>query len=120
MLIGGLWHGAALKFIIWGALHGFALMVHKAWLKYARVDLGKFGKYIGVLVTFHFVSFCWMYFRAAEMATVGQMLSNVFTDFDLAGVASRVAAYWRVFTLMLIGYVVHLLPSNLKIGRAHV
>ncbi|MFT6383721.1 MAG: D-alanyl-lipoteichoic acid acyltransferase DltB (MBOAT superfamily), partial [Bacteroidia bacterium] len=44
MLIGGLWHGAALKFIIWGALHGVALMVHKAWQKYARVDLGKYGK----------------------------------------------------------------------------
>ena len=114
MLIGGLWHGAALKFIIWGALHGVALMAHKAWLKYARVDLGKFGKYIGVLVTFHFVAFCWMYFRAADMATVGQMLSNIFTDFDLAGVASRVAAYWRVFAFMLTGYVVHLLPSNLK------
>ena len=114
MLIGGLWHGAALKFIIWGALHGVALMVHKAWLKYSRVDLGKFGKYIGVLVTFHFVAFCWMYFRASDMATVGQMLSNIFTDFDLAGVASRVAAYWRVFALMLIGYLVHLLPSNLK------
>ena len=114
MLIGGLWHGAAIKFIIWGALHGVALMVHKVWLKYARVDLGKFGKHIGVLVTFHFVAFCWLYFRAADMATVGQMMSNIFTDFDLAGVVSRVAAYWRVFTLMLIGYVVHLLPSNLK------
>ena len=89
-------------------------MVHKVWQKYARVDLGKFGKYIGVLATFHFVAFCWMYFRATDMAAVGQMLSNIFTDFDLAGVVSRVAAYWRVFALMLIGYVVHLLPSNLK------
>ena len=114
MLLGGLWHGAALKFIIWGSLHGVALMIHKVWLRFVRIDLGKWGKYAGVLVTFHFVAFCWMYFRADDMQTVGVMLQNIFTDFDFAGIGSRVGAYWKVFVLILIGFIIHLLPSNLK------
>ena len=33
MLLGGLWHGAAIRFILWGALHGVALALHKMWLQ---------------------------------------------------------------------------------------
>ena len=32
MVLGGLWHGAAIRFVLWGALHGVALAVHKMWL----------------------------------------------------------------------------------------
>lgn len=114
MLLGGLWHGAATKFIVWGALHGAGLAVHRVWAKYFNIATTKLGKVIAVIITFHFVAFCWMYFRAADIATVGSMLSNIFTDFDFWGIFSRVAAYWKVFMLMLAGYVVHVLPNNLK------
>ncbi|MDA8886446.1 MBOAT family protein [Bacteroidia bacterium] len=114
MLIGGLWHGAAVKFIIWGALHGVGLMIHKAWQKIVGVSTSKWSKSLGVFITFHFVAFCWMYFRAADMQTVGVMVSNIFTDFDFEGISSRIAAYWEVFALILIGFIFHLIPSNLK------
>jgi hypothetical protein len=74
----------------------------------------KVGKVFAVVLTFHFVAFCWMYFRAEDMATVALMLENIFTDFDYGGMTSRIGAYWKVFALMLLGYVVHMLPSNLK------
>jgi len=114
MLLGGLWHGAAAKFIVWGALHGAGLAVHRIWAKYFNIATTKAGKVLATILTFHFVAFCWMYFRAADMATVGSMLSNIFTDFDFSGMFSRIAAYWKVFALMVLGYVVHMLPSNLK------
>ena len=114
MVLGGLWHGAALKFIIWGSLHGFALLLHKLWMRFVKIDTGRWGRYVGVLITFHFVAFCWMYFRAADIQTVRLMLENIFTDFNFGGVASRVVAYWKVFALILIGFIIHLLPGNLK------
>ncbi len=114
MLLGGLWHGAAIKFIIWGGLHGLALAVHRVWKKYAKRDYGTFGKVLSVVITFHFVAFCWMYFRASDVATVQTMLASIFTDFNFGGVISRVSAYWKVFLIMLGGYTIHLLPSNLK------
>jgi len=114
MLLGGLWHGAATKFIVWGALHGVGLALHRVWAKYFNIATTKVGKLVAVVFTFHFVAFCWMYFRAADMTTVGTMLESIFTDFDFAGMFHRIGAYWKVFTLMLLGYVVHMLPSNLK------
>ncbi|MFT6111917.1 MAG: D-alanyl-lipoteichoic acid acyltransferase DltB (MBOAT superfamily) [Bacteroidia bacterium] len=114
MLLGGLWHGAATKFIVWGALHGAGLAVHRVWAKYFNIATTKVGKVISVLITFHFVAFCWMYFRATDMATVGLMLENIFTNFDFDGMLSRMAAYRKVFVIMLLGYVAHMLPSNLK------
>lgn len=114
MLLGGLWHGAAIKFIIWGGLHGVALAVHRIWKKYVKREFGKIGKVFSILVTFHFVAFCWMYFRASDVETVKVMLTNIVTDFNYGGVLERIHAYWKVFLIILIGFVVHLLPSNLK------
>ncbi|MGB0849873.1 MAG: MBOAT family O-acyltransferase, partial [Bacteroidia bacterium] len=114
MLLGGLWHGAALKFIIWGTLHGIALAFHKMWSKYTKLNLGIFGTILSFLVTFHFVAFCWLYFRAPDMNIVSLMLENIWSNFDLQGAVSKVTGYWRVFALMGLGYLIHLLPSRLK------
>ena len=114
MLLGGLWHGAATKFVVWGALHGVGLAIHRLWAKRFNMATTKAGQAIAVIITFHFVAFSWMYFRASDMNTVDAMVSIIFTDFDFGGAPSRIVAYWKVFALMLTGYVVHMLPSSLK------
>ena len=48
------------------------------------------------------------------MYTAKLMLNNITTNFDLAGIGTRVLAYWKVFALILTGFVIHFLPSNLK------
>lgn len=114
MLIGGLWHGAAFKFIIWGGLHGLALAIHKLWSSVVKITLGKFGKMLSVFITFHFVAFCWMYFRADSMETVSVMLNQISQSFQWEGVLERVQGYWKVFSIMFFGYVIHLLPNSIK------
>lgn len=114
MLLGGLWHGAALKFIVWGALHGVGLAIHRVWSRWFNIGVNTFGKVISVLITFHFVAFCWMYFRAADIHTVALMLKTIFTNFDWGGIVPRVLGYWKVFSFMTLGYVVHMLPSRIK------
>ena len=68
MLIGGLWHGASWTFVAWGALHGVALCIHKIWMKITKHDKNYKGTIIGnicsILLTYLFVSFCWIFFRA--------------------------------------------------------
>src|ERR1041384_1769928 len=69
MLLGGLWHGAAWKFIAWGALHGGGLAVERMlhpWLD--RYPRGPAGKVIATLVVFHFVCLAWIFFRAEDFA----------------------------------------------------
>ena len=114
MLLGGLWHGAAFKFIIWGGLHGLALAVHKIWANRVKLTLGTAGKVLSVILTFHFVALCWIYFRADNIETVGVLIHKIFTQFDYLGIYERVFGYWKVFLIMLFGFVTHLLPSRIK------
>jgi alginate O-acetyltransferase complex protein AlgI len=62
MLIGGLWHGAAWTFVLWGGLHGLALAVNQLWERHVRVRLGIAGK----ALTFVFVALMWVLFRATS------------------------------------------------------
>jgi alginate O-acetyltransferase complex protein AlgI len=69
MLLGGLWHGAAWKFIAWGALHGGGLAVERMlepWL--GRRSLSPAGKLVATIVVFHFVCLAWIFFRAEDFA----------------------------------------------------
>jgi alginate O-acetyltransferase complex protein AlgI len=59
-LIGGLWHGAGWTFVLWGALHGLAIVVHR-WWKTLGITMPQI---LGWFLTFNFVNFAWIFFRA--------------------------------------------------------
>lgn len=67
MLLGGLWHGAGITFVLWGALHGLYLCIHQAWTA-LRVKLGwrPLPRTCAVLLTFLAVVFAWVPFRAGN------------------------------------------------------
>ena len=67
MLLGGLWHGADLKFIIWGGMHGIGLVINKirAYLFGKKARERWFSRVISVFFTFQFVSFCWIFFQGS-------------------------------------------------------
>jgi len=72
-LIGGIWHGASWMFLIWGALHGFAIVMHRIWQ-----DLGlKMWGWLGWLITFNFVNITWVFFRAKDFETTSKVLSGM-------------------------------------------
>ena len=64
MVLGGLWHGAGANFVLWGALHGAALVVHKAWRRAHPQQRGGAARWLSTLLTFAFVCLCWVFFRA--------------------------------------------------------
>lgn len=120
MLLGGLWHGASVSFILWGALHGVALAVHK-------FVMGRFGSFkpvgpemkpwrrvVGVLVTFHLVCFGWILFRADSMQTVSEVLTQIFTHFHPEVFTQFVMGYKGVCVLMVIGYILHFMPRSVE------
>lgn len=80
MLIGGLWHGAAWTFIIWGGLHGLALVVHKLWIKHRKGSSDSaLGTACSILLTFVFVSLAWVFFRAGSFKTAFLVFKAIFT-----------------------------------------
>jgi D-alanyl-lipoteichoic acid acyltransferase DltB (MBOAT superfamily) len=72
-LIGGLWHGASWMFVIWGALHGGAIVIHRIWK-----DLGlRMWGWLGWFITFNFVNIAWVFFRAKDMEVAKKVLSGM-------------------------------------------
>jgi alginate O-acetyltransferase complex protein AlgI len=80
MLLGGLWHGAAWNFFIWGGLHGLYLCVNHIWRGW-RGEPKKPGlpaKALGWVITFFAVVIAWVFFRAKTAAGAFEMLGSLF------------------------------------------
>ena len=111
MLIGGLWHGAAWKFVFWGGMHGVGLMVHKAckpWLD--RSPDAWYVRALSWLVTMSFVSLLWVFFRADTFGDAATIITRAFTDFDLSHFTPFVAERFTWCVMMVIIIALHTLP----------
>jgi alginate O-acetyltransferase complex protein AlgI len=75
MLLGGLWHGAAWTFLIWGGIHGSALAGER-WLgeRYPRVHL---PRWLAWFVTFNVVCLAWVFFRSPDLSTAFGVLGQI-------------------------------------------
>ncbi len=136
MLIGGLWHGASWQFIIWGGLNGLGLVTYKYWRKispYEKLDNWVVNVW-KISITFMFITFTRVFFRAETMEVVDGMMSQIyllvprFSDFtnllehggsaifvqQWSLVPSILLGYKWVFVVMLIGFIFHWLPYKLK------
>jgi len=72
--LGGIWHGAGWTFVLWGAMHGVATAAHKAWLSLG----GKMNKYAAWALTFLFVHFAWVFFRAKNFLEATKIFRGLF------------------------------------------
>jgi alginate O-acetyltransferase complex protein AlgI len=86
MTLGGLWHGAGWTFIIWGIMHGFALIVQREWTLFADAipRLQRFRLVAAPVITFYFVCLTWVFFRAPDFQSAATVL-RAFALFDSPG-----------------------------------
>lgn len=112
MLIGGLWHGAAWRFVLWGGLHGLGLAVHKA----SRPLMTKVSdvwvvKALSWFVTFAFVSVLWVLFRADTLTDALSILHHTVTDFSVSFAPAFVAARGLWVALIAALAIGHAVPT---------
>jgi alginate O-acetyltransferase complex protein AlgI len=73
MVISGLWHGAMWTFVLWGAIHGVALMVHKLslglnrWSFIASIRKSWVYRVITVIIFFQWITWTWVFFRVTDI-----------------------------------------------------
>ncbi|MDY3536902.1 MBOAT family protein [Riemerella anatipestifer] len=118
MLLGGFWHGASWNFIIWGAIHGVGLGIHKIWMLLTGKALKKVNntfiyKVIMGLVTFHFVCFGWVFFKAEDFEIAKAMLSQIFYNFDVSVFMPFYENYQEVLWMIGFAMLIHLIPDGL-------
>ena len=85
MFLGGLWHGAAWNFVVWGLLHGIYLAVHRMILKGKKPDLswprtfpGWAADIVKIFLTFHLVALTWVLFRSPDFPSALVYLKGLF------------------------------------------
>ena len=119
MLLGGLWHGASYRFVLWGGLHGAMLVIHKlygelnisSWM--AKSSMSKsMGSLMGGILTFHFVCFGWILFRASSMESAWQMIDQILYHFSPQVIFEFMGGYRATLLLILTGYVMHFMPHS--------
>ncbi len=117
MLLGGLWHGASVRFIIWGAIHGVSLALHKVWASLfppRRKRSNRIKRLLSTFFTFHIVCFSWIFFRADGMEKALGMIRQIGTRFGWQSVLEVFSGYTPVIGLMGLAMVVHCLPVSWK------
>jgi len=78
MLLGGLWHGAAWTFVVWGALHGLYLVVERLLRYRVKIKITPWNGVLLALLTYTCVNFTWVFFRAREFSTAKNLIGSMF------------------------------------------
>lgn len=119
MVVGGLWHGASENFVIWGAMNGVALIIYKYWKKISFYEnsthwVAHFWK---IFITFNFITFTRIWFKLEDDGAPMVMLDQIWNHFDFTWerLLTVLHNYRAVFWITLIGFIIHWLPSKIKL-----
>lgn len=116
MLLGGLWHGANIRFVIWGGLHGVSLALHKIWLSIFPASRRRrpiWRRILSVFFTFHLVCLSWIFFRADSLTKAWDMITQIATRFGWQ-IFQVIDTYVPVLSFIGIALAVHWLPVSWK------
>lgn len=109
MLLGGLWHGAAWNFVVWGGLHGLGLIVHKQWMELTKNRKISYKRLpFGTVLTFYWICITWVFFRAADFGKAVTILKS----FVLLQSSGTQAIAFNLFWVIALLFVVHWLSSR--------
>ena len=115
MVVAGLWHGSTPMFVLWGAMHGIGLVVHK--LCY-RLFLHRFPsdrwwvKIPSWLLCQMFILFTWIFFRCTTVSSAQDFLYRMFTQFDAQCIPAFIAQRPLWIAILLLSMLVHCLRER--------
>ena len=114
MLLGGLWHGAAWTFVVWGGLHGAYLCINHAWEKTLgqKMTLGPVG---GTALTFIAASVAWVFFRAETFSAAFTVFAGLFGQASGAPIALQSAALFSYPILAFAAGIAFVAPNALEL-----
>jgi alginate O-acetyltransferase complex protein AlgI len=123
MLLGGLWHGAAWTFVLWGAMHGGFLVVNHLWQKWRAPDATPTpaAQLAGWLLTFICVCLAWVMFRANSVSAAIEIYKGMFglNHFSSRPFQDLTVPYKQsdFYKTLLLGLLICLaLPSKASLG----
>jgi len=106
MLLGGLWHGASWNFVLWGGLHGAALVIERAfgWTGAPRT---RWRAVLAWVVTFHFVCLTWVFFRSPSNEATSAYFATLFSGASWSTTMTPLVA-----TVLVLGALTQVIPAR--------
>lgn len=116
MFLGGLWHGASWNFAVWGVLHGIYLAIERLNDRWEILHFNlsvPFWRIFKWFVVFHLVCFAWIFFRAVDFSTSGQVIANIFMLKSGMGLSVN-----ELFYIFIIGCmpIIHWISSRIDVS----
>jgi len=109
MTLGGLWHGPSWNFVVWGLLHGVGQVIVRLWqIKFGpKPAESPFWRVMSIILTFHYVCFCWIFFRAGTWQGAMDVLERIGS---LSASFSNISIPLAV--VLTIGILAHYMPKK--------
>ncbi|MEK0440169.1 MAG: hypothetical protein RLZZ504_1085, partial [Bacteroidota bacterium] len=115
MLVGGFWHGADWRFIFWGLAHGLALAFHKAWMQlFPSKSNPWYTRVFGTILTFHFVAFCWIFFRATSFGSAFASIEQIVFHTQWKDFVGFWISRQEMGIMIMVAAFIAFFPPNLK------
>lgn len=116
MILGGLWHGASWNFVLWGGINGLGVVWYKYWSKISPFKNSNHWlvRAYAILLTFTFISFVRIFFRAQDLDTVQLMANQILNHFSASLIFEILFAYRWVMAMIALGMLLHWLPQKWK------
>lgn len=116
MLLGGLWHGASGKFILWGGLNGLGIVTYKLWKTISPYDNSNHWavRIWRIFLTLNFITFTRIWFRSESMEKASQLIHQILHAFNFNITWQVIMHYKIVFIVMLCGFIIHWLSVKTK------
>ena len=118
MVVGGLWHGPSVNFVMWGTMNGLALILYNYWKKVSPYEnkTGKITRFWKIFITFNFITFTRIWFIMQEDDAPFAFLNHIWNGFgfDIPTFLKVISTYQVVFIIMVVGFIFHWLPKRIK------
>lgn len=112
MLLGGLWHGANWTFVVWGGVNGLALCIDKL---LPHKKKGIVSQVLSILLTFSFVSFTWIFFRADSFFVAWTVIKSILTFQN--GIRQPFSWSFVAIALLVISTICAIIKNNKDLRR---
>jgi alginate O-acetyltransferase complex protein AlgI len=114
--VSGVWHGPAWTYILWGTSHGIAIAFTLATVdvrsRLAKSSIGGLYKFLSIFITFHFLAFSMVLFRAESLEAAVKIYRLVFTNFDISLAGQWAQKYTLPLMVMLLAFALHYSPTK--------
>lgn len=115
MVVAGLWHGSTPMFVLWGAMHGIGLVVHKGCHRLFLHRLPSHRWWVKMpswLLCQMFILFTWIFFRCTTVSSAQDFLYRMFTQFDAQCISAFIAQRPLWIAILLLSMLVHCLRER--------